>query len=74
MELSDAKRMKQLEGETSKLERLLADAVEQLSAQIAVDRAEAEASRQGATWALHVQLQRGEPRCILEGDRFQDVR
>lgn len=48
-------------------------ALERLSALIAAERAEAEADRRGETWALHGQLQRGEPRRTFEGKRFKEV-
>lgn len=48
-------------------------ALERLSALIAAERAEAEADRRGESWALHGQLQRGEPRRTFEGKRFKEV-
>ncbi|MEM8571975.1 MAG: peptide chain release factor-like protein [Pseudomonadota bacterium] len=48
-------------------------ALERLAALVAADRAEAEAARQGAAWALHGQLQRGAPRRIFEGKLFREV-
>lgn len=49
-------------------------AVERLAALVAAEKAEADAARQGETWALHGQLQRGEPRWIFEGRRFREVK
>jgi len=48
-------------------------ALGRLAALIAAERAEAEASWRGETWALHGQLQRGEPRRTFEGKRFKEV-
>ncbi len=49
-------------------------AIERLVALAAAEQAEADATRQGETWALHCQLQRGEPRLIFEGRRFKEVK
>ncbi len=49
-------------------------ALERLAALASAEQAEAEASRRGETWALHGQLQRGEPHRIFEGRHFKEVK
>lgn len=49
-------------------------ALDRLSALIAAERSEAEASRRGAVHDLHGQLQRGEPRHVFEGEGFRRTR
>ncbi|KIC32219.1 peptide chain release factor H [Leisingera sp. ANG-S5] len=48
-------------------------AMERLAALAAAEKAEADAARQDETWALHGQLQRGEPSRIFEGRQFKEV-
>nr|WP_237400585.1 peptide chain release factor-like protein [Rhodovulum sulfidophilum] len=49
-------------------------ALERLAALAAAEKAEADAAREGETWALHGQLQRGEPRRIFEGRWFKELK
>ncbi|WP_291727461.1 peptide chain release factor-like protein [Leisingera sp. F5] len=49
-------------------------AMERLAALADAEKAEADATRQDETWALHGQLQRGEPRWIFEGRQFKEVK
>ncbi|UWQ29264.1 peptide chain release factor-like protein [Leisingera sp. M523] len=49
-------------------------AMERLAALAAAEKAEADVTRKGETWALHGQLQRGEPRWIFEGRQFKVVK
>lgn len=49
-------------------------ALDRLAALVAAEKAETDASRQGKTWALHGQLQRGEPRRTFEGREFKEVK
>ncbi|MBL3552513.1 peptide chain release factor-like protein [Rhodovulum sulfidophilum] len=49
-------------------------ALERLAALAAAEKAEADAAREGETWVLHGQLQRGEPRRIFEGRQFKEVK
>lgn len=48
-------------------------ALERLAALVSADIAEAKASQQGATWALHNSLQRGGPCRVFEGKRFLEA-
>jgi len=48
-------------------------ALERLSALIAADRTEAEASRKEEVHDLHGKLQRGKPRRTFEGERFREI-
>lgn len=48
-------------------------ALDRLAALVAAERAEAEASHRGETWALHNQLQRGAPRRVFEGRQFKET-